>query len=79
MSGPSRYAVAVLTALLAIAPVRPHAQDATYRTVIERVRLDALVTEGGRPITGLSAADFELFDNGVRQRPEYRSASTRSR
>ena len=31
------------------------------------VRVDVLVTEGGRPVGGLTAKDFELRDNGVLQ------------
>jgi VWFA-related protein len=38
-----------------------------FRTRAEVVRVDALVTSRGRPINGLTAADFELYDNGVRQ------------
>jgi len=32
------------------------------------VRVDALVTDGGRPVGGLTAAEFELRDNGVPQK-----------
>jgi VWFA-related protein len=31
------------------------------------VRVDVLVTEGGRPVTGLGPADFDVRDNGVAQ------------
>jgi VWFA-related protein len=34
---------------------------------VEAVRVDVLATEGGKPVRGLEAADFEVFDNGVRQ------------
>jgi VWFA-related protein len=34
------------------------------------VRVDALVTDDGRPVGGLTAADFELRDNGVLQKLE---------
>src|SRR4051812_44332052 len=32
------------------------------------VRVDVLVTDGGKPLGGLQAQDFELRDNGVLQR-----------
>jgi VWFA-related protein len=35
---------------------------------VEAVRVDVLVTDGNRPIAGLTAADFELRDSGVPQR-----------
>jgi VWFA-related protein len=38
-----------------------------FKTGIEVVRVDALVTADRRPIAGLTAEDFELRDSGVRQ------------
>jgi Ca-activated chloride channel family protein len=38
-----------------------------FRSGIDVVRVDALVTDGRKPIGALTAADFELRDNGVRQ------------
>jgi VWFA-related protein len=56
---------------VAIAIVLPAAlatgQQPTFSARVDAVRVDALVTEGGRPVKNLSAADFEVFDNGVRQ------------
>lgn len=46
----------------------PAAQVFTARTV--GVRVDALVTAGGVPVAGLKAEDFDVFDNGVRQKIE---------
>jgi VWFA-related protein len=43
-------------------------QTPVFRVSVERVRLDALVTAGGRPLEGLTAADFDVLDNGVPQR-----------
>ena len=43
------------------------AQQPTFSSRLEVVRLDAFVTENGQPVRGLTPADFEVFDNGVRQ------------
>jgi VWFA-related protein len=41
--------------------------QATFRAQADSVRVDVAVLDRGRPVTGLKAADFELFDNGVAQ------------
>lgn len=43
-------------------------QTPPFKSGIEAVRVDALVTRQGSPVLGLTPADFEVFDNGVRQR-----------
>jgi VWFA-related protein len=50
-------------------PAAPGAgrQDARFRSGVEIVWVDVLVTAGGKPVRGLAASDFELLDNGVRQ------------
>lgn len=40
----------------------------TFRVAVDAVRVDVLVTDGNRAVTGLTAADFELRDSGVVQR-----------
>jgi VWFA-related protein len=62
--------------ILACGPEGPHytsagtfpLQQPTFRARTELVRIDALVTDDGAPVTGLTASDFEVRDNGVRQR-----------
>jgi VWFA-related protein len=50
------------------APQEPPAQATPmFRAVANVVRLDTLVTERGKPVGKLTAEDFELFDNGVKQ------------
>lgn len=41
---------------------------AQFTSRVELVRIDTLVTAGGKPVRGLSAADFEVRDNGILQR-----------
>jgi len=43
------------------------AQSSRFKSQVAGVRVDALVTDGRRPVTGLTAANFELRDNGVVQ------------
>ena len=68
MTNPRMTLIAILfsTAIVAAAPQRD-----TFRVTAEEVRIDALVTENGRPVSRLEAADFEVFDNGVPQEIRY--------
>jgi len=50
-----------------------HAQRSTFSSKTEQVRVDALVLENGRPVGGLTRADFDVFDQGVAQRVELQS------
>ena len=43
-------------------------QTPTFAARTHAVRVDVLVTQNGRPVAGLDADDFEIRDNGVRQR-----------
>jgi Ca-activated chloride channel family protein len=49
-------------------------QNPTFSSKVEAVRVDVLVTEDGKPVRGLRAADFEIFDNGVRQTVDFASS-----
>ena len=52
--------IAVLSGVLVTASI----QAPQFKSRVTAVRVDALVTDGRRPITGLTAANFELRDNG---------------
>ncbi len=68
-----RYGMAVLLILSCtlVRPAWPLAQAPTFRSRIDSVRLDALITLSGQAVTGLSARDFEVFDNNVKQSVDY--------
>jgi VWFA-related protein len=55
--------------LLAFALAAPQAgpQAPRFGVSVESVYVDVFVTDGGAPVLGLTAADFELKDDGVRQ------------
>jgi tight adherence protein B len=59
--------MAVSVAVLLGSAVTPSAQQPTFSVRREAVRVDVLVTDRGRLVSGLTAADFELRDNGVPQ------------
>ena len=46
---------------------QPPPEPQVFRSEVEIVELDVSVTRGGVPVTGLTAADFALTDNGVLQ------------
>lgn len=58
-----------LLALVSVTPVIT-ATQATFSSQRESVRVDVLVTDGGRIVRGLTRDDFEVFDSGVRQEVE---------
>jgi VWFA-related protein len=67
-------AVAAGAALVLVLPTLcPTARAQTFRSKVEMVLVDVLVTENGRPVNGLSPSDFEVLDNGVRQQVEFAS------
>jgi VWFA-related protein len=61
-------AAAFVTTIVADRHARQQAP--IFRTGVDVVRVDVLVTEGGRSVSGLTAADFEVTDNGVPQQVE---------
>ncbi len=46
-------------------------QTPTFAVKTEEVRVDALVTDHGKPAHGLRPADFEVFDNGELQKVDF--------
>ena len=42
-------------------------QRAVFSSKVEAVRIDALITDNGKTVRDLTAADFEISDNGVSQ------------
>ena len=63
----NRRQVVLLSLLIPAVPVVAVTQNPTFSSKVEAVRVDVLVTESGRPVRNLGLADFEVFDNGVRQ------------
>ena len=59
--------VAVSIAVLMGSAVAPSAQQPTFSAKRESVRVDVLVTDRGKVVTGLGAGDFDVRDNGVSQ------------
>ena len=64
--------LALITPALTVAGADQSTQDATplFRSRATAVSLDVSVRRRNRPVNGLSAADFEVTDNGVTQTVE---------
>jgi Ca-activated chloride channel homolog len=61
-------AVMTLVAAMPLGHLQPQPPPATvFRGGIDVVRLDVSIVRNGRPVRGLSAADFIVTDNGVQQ------------
>jgi VWFA-related protein len=69
----STYAVRIPAATAAFAPGARASEQTNFTSRIDAVRVDVLVTENGRPVEGLTPDDFEVLDNGVRQRVDLAS------
>jgi Ca-activated chloride channel family protein len=67
-----RPLIALSIAAMAAATAAGAARQ-TFSSRIDAVRVDVLVTENGRPLQGLTPDDFEVLDNGVRQRVDLAS------
>lgn len=67
---PPRATLALVAALLGVAPADARLagqQPPRFKSGVEAVRVDVLVTDRSRPVAGLTARDFEVRDNGVLQ------------
>jgi VWFA-related protein len=64
----SRQAAALVGVWIIALATLAAQQPPRFEARRDLVRVDALVTEHGRPLAGLTAADFEIRDNGVLQR-----------
>lgn len=63
--------VGLLLAAAVCLGIEARAQGPTFSARTETVRVDVSVLDRGRPVRGLTVADFELFDNGVAQRIDF--------
>jgi VWFA-related protein len=62
--------------LLASATAQAAVQAPTFSVEVEAVYVDVFVTHAGRPVTGLTQADFELRDSGRRRDVELVAVET---
>ncbi len=58
--------IAFLAATVAAVPLL--AQQPTFRASVDVVKVDASVSRSGEHVEGLTAQNFEVFDNGVKQK-----------
>jgi len=64
----TRLPMLCLAVLLPLGWLVPARQSPTFSSRVEAVRIDVLVSERNVPVRGLRPDDFDVFDNGVRQR-----------
>lgn len=57
----------LILSLVILSATQTATQPQTFRSGVELVRVPVLVTDGTRPIAGLTAADFTLLDQNVPQ------------
>jgi VWFA-related protein len=67
--------VAVMTAAAGAGGGPAAPQQPSFSARVDTVRVDVDVRRNNAPVSGLSAADFEVFDNGVKQTVDLISAT----
>jgi VWFA-related protein len=67
---------ATLIAVTAVVACLEGRQQPVFRSSVDGVSVSVSVRDGNRAVAGLTAADFELLDNGVRQQIEALSVET---
>jgi hypothetical protein len=65
--------VAAILVIVVLVPAPTAAQQPTFSARLDVVRVDALVTDDGRIVRGLTPDQFEVLDNGVRQQVDLAS------
>jgi VWFA-related protein len=78
MRRPASALVTLLAFTGALVPNALAQAPPVFRAEVESTYVDVFVSDGGRAVPGLRAANFVLEDNGVRQEVELVSADTRS-
>jgi VWFA-related protein len=61
----------IIAVVLACGWAAAEGQPPTFKSSVESVRVDVLVTRNSQPVMGLKAADFEVVDNGVAQQIDH--------
>src|SRR5204862_4396386 len=63
-----RVLIAALTCLICWGELRSHATDGTFRSGVDLVSLNVIVTDNhDKFVTGLSQQDFSVFEDGIQQ------------
>jgi len=57
-------AITVIGATMCAGLLAQQNPQTTFRARVDRVRVDAMVVDKGKPVSGLGAADFDVRDNG---------------
>lgn len=63
--------VTLLAVLVTAGALNAFPQDHTFSVAAEEVRVEVFVAENGKPVLDLTAADFEVLDNGIPQEIQY--------